>query len=94
MHLDNFHATYRLVWEWNVTTCIREGEGGYFFAAFFVPDFQLLPCLQAQDCDGSNKGSDFKEGQNMQHKNVKKKNIVFSKNAQRCIFAQRDWEKL
>ena len=51
-------------------THIREGEYIYFFAVFLAPDLQLLLCVQARACEVGNKGSNFKEGQIMQHKGI------------------------
>ena len=55
--------------EWNVTKGIREGKVGYFLQDF-CPKLEFLLCLQARACVGSNKGSNFKERQNMLHKNI------------------------
>ena len=51
--------------EWNVKSHIRDFGGSNELWKFIAPNLTLVPSLQAQACKGSNKGSNFKEGDNL-----------------------------
>ena len=45
LHFKMPHKSCTSGKKWNVTPHIFEGEGRYFFAAYFAPSLQLMLCL-------------------------------------------------